>query len=103
MSFSKVVLIINITDYELISDDIRKLNVPGVTVKRVQGYGDYTNEFSQEGLCESLKIEIYTTTEHAEQIANTLSELAIKMTEGGGVIAIEPVTKVMNVKKLERK
>jgi len=101
MWYSKVVMILNISDYELISDDINKLNVPGISVSNVKGFGDYVNEFNSQGLSESLKIEIYTGTEQAETIAIVLSELANTMTEGGGVVAIEPVSKLINVKKLE--
>lgn len=101
MWFSKVVMIINITDYELISDEIHKLNVPGITVSNVKGFGDYVNVYSSQGLCDSLKVEVYTSSEHADEIASSLSKLAINMTEGGGVVAIEPVSKLMNVKKIE--
>ena len=100
MSYSKVVMILNISDYELISDEIDKLNIPGISVSHVKGFGDYVNEFNPLGLSESLKIEIYTSSEQGENIAGLLSELASKMTEGGGVVAIEPVSKLMNVKKL---
>jgi len=100
MWFSKVVMIINITDYELISEEINKLNIPGITVNNVQGFGDYLNEYSPQNLCDSLKVEIYTSAEQANSIATTLSMLAEAMTEGGGVVAIEPVTKLYNVKKI---
>jgi nitrogen regulatory protein P-II 1 len=101
MWFSKVFMIINITDYELISDEINKLNVPGITISHVQGFGDYLNQYSPQGLCNSLKVEIYTSSEQADGIASTLSKLAINMTEGGGVVAIEPVSKLLNVKKID--
>lgn len=101
MEFNKVVLIINITDYGLISDEIKKLNVPGITVNNVQGFGDYMNQYSPQGLCDSLKVEIYTSLEQADGIAIALSKLASDMTEGGGVVAIEPVSKLYNVKKIE--
>ena len=100
MSYSKVVMILNISDYELISDEIDKLNIPGISVCNVKGFGDYVNEFNPMGLSESLKSEIYTSSEQGENIAGVVSELASKMTEGGGVVAIEPVSKLMNVKKL---
>ncbi len=101
MGFNKVVLIINITDYELISDEINKLNVPGITINNVQGFGDYWNEYSPKDLCDSLKVEIYTSSEQADGIAVALSKLASNMTEGGGVVVIEPVSKLYNVKKIE--
>jgi len=100
MVYSKVILIINITDYKLISDVIDKLNVPGITISRVQGFGDYLNEYSPQGLCDSLKVEIYSTSEQADTIAAALSKMAKNMTEGGGLVAIEPVSELLNVKKI---
>lgn len=102
MWFSKVVMIMNITDYELISDKINKLNVPGITISNVQGFGDYINQYSPHGLSNSLKVEIYSSSEQADGIARSLSKLASNMTEGGGVVAIEPVSKLLNVKKIEQ-
>ncbi|WP_198264601.1 P-II family nitrogen regulator [sulfur-oxidizing endosymbiont of Gigantopelta aegis] len=96
-------MLINITDYNLISEEIKKLNVPGVTVSHVQGYGDYANHFLQLGLCDSLKVEIYTSIEQADEIAQVLADLSMSMTEGGGLVAIEPVSKLLNVKKLAEK
>ncbi len=100
MLFSKVVMIMNISDYALIGEEIKNLNVPGMSVSKVQGYGDYVNEFNSFGLCDSLKVEIYTDSIQADIIAAKLSRLANDMTEGGGVIAVEPVAALMNVNKL---
>lgn len=100
MNYSKVVAILNITDYAIISNDINKLNVPGVTVSMVKGFGDYINEFHLHGFSDNMKIEIYTTEVQAEEIATALSSLADELTVGGGVVAIESVTKLFNVKKL---
>jgi len=50
--------------------------------------------------CDNMKIEIYTGAEQAKEIAESLSLLANEMTEGGGVVAIEPVADLFNVKKL---
>ena len=101
MWYSKVVMILNISDYGLLSDEIKKLNIPGISVSKVEGYGDYFNEFNANGFSESMKIEIYTSSEKAEFIATSFSDIANKMTEGGGVVAIEPVSRLFNVKKLK--
>jgi len=101
MWFSKVVMIMSITDYELISTEINKLNVPGISISHVQGFGDYLNEYNPATLCDSLKVEIYTSSEQADAIAEALSRLAANMTEGGGVVAVEPVSRLYNVKKIK--
>lgn len=101
MKYCKVVAIMNITDYNALNVPIQQLDVPGITVSMVKGFGDYVNNFSPFGFSDNMKVEIYTTTEQAETIASELSSLADQLTEGGGVIAIEPVHQLMNVRKLD--
>lgn len=100
MKYSKVTAIINCTDYSQIKDSLAHLNLPGVSVSPVQGYGDYFNEYSENGFSSNLKIEIYTTIEQAQEIANILSDRANEMTDGGGMVSIESVTSLLNVRKL---
>lgn len=101
MKYSKVTGIFNMTDYRLISDDLMALDIPGVSVSRVEGFGDYVNEFAEFGFSENMKIEIYTTTTQAREIARVLAKRGNEMTEGGGVIAIEPLSELLNVKKID--
>lgn len=101
MKFCKVVAIMNITDYNVLHEPIQRLDVTGVTVSMVKGFGDYVNNFSPFGFSDNMKVEIYTTEEQAETIAAELSSLADSLTEGGGVVAIEPVHQLMNVRKLD--
>ncbi len=100
MNYSKVVAIINITDYSLISEQLKSMHIPGVTVSKAHGFGDYVNEYDEFGFSENMKIEIYTSQDQAETIATMLAELANELTDGGGVVAIEPLSKLLNVKKL---
>ncbi len=101
MHYSKVVMLLNISDYQLISEKLKQLNVPGISECMVHGFGDYINEYTNDGFSESMKIEIYTSQNQAEEIAPILAKLANEMTEGGGVVAIEPVTTLLNVKKIK--
>ena len=100
MKYSKVVAIMNVTDYKVLHLPIQQMDVPGVTVSMVKGFGDCVNSFSPYGFSENMKVEIYTTAEQAEVIAAELAELGDQLTEGGGVVAIEPVQQLMNVRKL---
>ncbi len=98
--YNKVIMILNISDFGLIAKEVNSLNIPGITVSKVEGYGNYINEFNDYGLCESLKVEVYTSADQAQDIADVFSELAKRMTEGGGVVAIEPVSSLLNNKRL---
>ena len=83
MKYCKVVAIMNITDYNTLHVPIQQLDVPGVTVSMVKGFGDYVNDFSPFGFSDNMKLEIYTTAEQAETIATELSALADQLTAGG--------------------
>lgn len=101
MNYCKVVAIMNITDYGIISQQLKQMHIPGVTVSKVHGFGDYINEYAEFGFSENLKVEIYTSEDQAEKIAELLSILANEITEGGGIVAIEPLSKLLNVKKVQ--
>lgn len=100
MKNRKVVAIMNVTDYNLLNVPIQQMDVPGVTVTMVKGFGDYVNNFNPYGFSDNMKVEIYTTAEQAEVIGAELAALGDQLTEGGGVVAIEPVQQQMNVRKL---
>ncbi len=102
MQYAKVVMILNLSDYKVIANTLKKLHIPGISVSTVHGYGDYVNDYNENGFSESMKIEIYTTQKQAEEIVIILSELANDMTEGGGVVAIEPVHSLLNVRKIKQ-
>lgn len=73
MQYSKVVMVLNVSDYGLLGGALKKLNIPGVSISKVQGFGDYVNEYNEHGLSDSLKLEIYTGSEQAEEISLVLS------------------------------
>lgn len=100
MKYCKVVAIMNVTDYNVLHVPIQQLGVPGVTVSMVKGFGDYVNNFNPYGFSDNMKVEIYTTAEQAEVIAAELAALGDQLTAGGGVVAIEPVQQLLNVRKL---
>ena len=101
MPFCKVVAILNVTDYKMLHEPIQRLNVPGVTISPGKGFGDYVNNFDPFGFSDNTKVEVYTTAEQAEAVATALASLAKQLTEGGGVVAIEPVQDLRNVQKLD--
>lgn len=101
MSYSKVTAIMDLDDFSPLENALKTLSIPGLSISRVRGFGDYVNYYQKSGLSDSVKVEIYATSEQAEKIALQLSQLGESMTEGGGLVAIEPVSKLMNVKKLK--
>ena len=98
MNYSKVVLILGVDDYSLLGEALEKLSIPGVSVSKLRGYGKYFNEYSSTGLSDSIKVETYCESSQAESIAEALAQLAAELTETGGIVAIEPVSRLYNLR-----
>jgi len=98
MSYRKVVAIMNIVSYESIIDELKKLNVPGISISNIKGCGGHRSHSGECELYENTKLEIYASPERAEEIAAYLAEILNQRTENGGIVAIEPVSKLFNYK-----
>ncbi len=98
MNFRKVTAIIRPDLLEQVEDRLKVLNVPGVSVSKVKGYGEYANFFQSDWLSTHTKIEIFTNTDNAKEIAEAIMEAAHTGTEGDGIVAILPVESVYHIR-----
>jgi len=98
MSFRKVTAIFRPDLLEQVEDRLKALNVPGVSVTKVKGYGEYANFFKSDWLSTHTKIEIFTNTKDAKEIAEAIMETAHTGIEGDGIVAILPVESVYHIR-----
>jgi len=98
MLYSKVVAIMNIVSYESIIDELKTINIPGISITNIKGCGGHHSHSGECELYENTKLEIYAPIDKAQEIATFLSQLLKERTENGGIVAIEPVTQLLNYK-----
>jgi nitrogen regulatory protein P-II 1 len=97
MQFRKVTAIIRSETLEKVEQRLQELGVPGISVTRVKGYGEYANFYTHDWMATNARIEIFTSTKRAEEIARTIMEVANSGAPGDGIVAILPVEKVYNI------
>ena len=102
MRFRKVTAIVRSERLEAIEECLRKLNAPGISVTKVKGYGEYTNFFEADNLSSHLRVEVFTSALHAEEIAVAIMEAAHTGLEGDGVVAVLPVESVYHIRTKEK-
>jgi len=86
MQFRKITAIINPFMLESVEEVLLKLNVPGASVSKIKGYGEYANFFSPDWLVNHVKIEIFIGKHRAEEIAEAIMEVAHSGSKGDGII-----------------
>ncbi len=102
MEFRKVTAIFRPERLEAVEEALKKLNVPGVSVTKVKGFGEYANFYTSDWLCTHVRVEVLTGEAHADEIAVSIMDAAHTGTEGDGIVAVLPVESVYHIRTLEK-
>lgn len=102
MEFRKVTAIFRPDRLEAVEDQLRKLDVRGVSVTKVKGFGEYANFYSSDWLCTHVRIEIFLSASRAQEIATAIMDAAHTGLEGDGIVAVLPVEAVYHIRTLEK-
>ena len=102
MEFRKVTAIIRPERLDNVEQCLRKLVVPGISVTKVKGYGEFTNFFSPDWLCQHIRVEVFIGVEKADEIAVAIMDAAHTGLEGDGIVAVLPVESVYHIRTKEK-
>lgn len=72
--------------------------VRGLSLSKVRGLGDYVDYSAKDLLSDHLRLEIYTTAQNGKKLAKFIASYLQQHDPAGGLVAIEPVTEVFNVR-----
>jgi len=98
MELRKVTAIIRSSSLKQVEERLQDMNVKGLSVSNVKGYGEYANFFTHGWMITHSRIEIFTEKSNAERIALAIMETAHTGKAGDGFIAILPVEKLFRIR-----
>jgi len=93
MELVLVVAIIRGPALERVERALHGMGVRGITVSRVQGYGEHPNFFAPEHKVEQVKVEVLVERVHADTIVQGVLDTIHTGMPGDGLVAILPVEK----------
>jgi len=99
MELRKVTAIIRSSSLKQVEERLQALDVKGLSVSNVKGYGEYANFFTHDWQIRHSRIEIFTEKSNAEGIALAIMETAHTGKAGDGFIAVLPVEKVYRIRR----
>lgn len=98
MELRKITAIIRVSRLETVEKRLQDLGVPGISVTKVKGYGEYANFFSRDWLVEHARIEIFLTQKRADEIARAIMAAAHTGGAGDGLVVVLPVETVYRIR-----
>ena len=102
MQFRKVIAIIRPERLESVERTLKRLNVPGVSVTKVKGFGEYANFYSSEWFSSHVRIEVFIDEQQADKLAQAVMDAAHTGIEGDGIVAVLPVETVYHIRTRQK-
>lgn len=102
MNFRKVIAVIRPEKLKEVEKVLIRLNVSGITVTKVKGFGEHISFFKPDWLFTHARIEVFIHQEHAEKVANTIIDVAHSGREGDGIVAVLPVESAYQIRTKEK-
>lgn len=98
MRFRKVTAIIRGDALEKVEQRLHELGVPGISVTRVNGYGEYANFYSRDWMTTHARVEIFIPARRADEVAQAIMDAACSGMPGDGIVAVLPVEKLYKIR-----
>lgn len=98
MEFQRLTAIIRRSRLAAVEDRLVECGVGGITVTPVQGFGEYTDFFSPDRKVGHIQLQIYASSDRTEEFARAIRDVAHTGRSGDGLIAIEPVGRIMRIR-----
>lgn len=97
----KVTAIVRTDVLERVEKCLEDLRIPGISVTKVKGFGEYASFFSRDWMVEHARIEIFLRRERADEIARAIVEAAHTGLAGDGLVAVLPVEAIYRIRSGE--
>lgn len=94
----KVTAIVRSDVLEKVEKRLEDLCIPGISITKVKGFGEYANFFSRDWMVEHARIEIFLCRERAHEIARVIVDAAQTGLAGDGLVVILPVEAVYRIR-----
>lgn len=98
MKYRKVTAIIRRDRLEKVEHKLQQIGVQGISVSRVKGYGEYADFYARDWMTSYARIEIFTTAEKVDGIAEAIMDAAHVGLSGDGIVAVLPVEKLYRIR-----
>lgn len=102
MEFCKVTAIIRPELLEPVEQALKALHVPGVSVARVKGYGEYMDFYTPDWMGSHVRVEVFIGQHRAQAVAEAIMAAAHTGLEGDGIVAVLPVESVYHIRTREK-
>ena len=102
MKFSKVTAIIQPDILNKVEQKLHSINVPGMSISQVKGYGEYADFYTNDWMITHTRVEVIVEAQQAESVAEAIMSAAHTGCDGDGIISISPIESVYHIRSRKK-
>lgn len=96
--FCKVTAIFSSLDLKKVEDALIAAGFSGMTVSKTHGRGRYKNYYAKDTMADSVRVEIFTEAEQADEIVDLIARTVHTGLASDGIIAVLPVEDLLHIR-----
>jgi len=97
MNIKRITAIVPIEILSSMEKHLRACGVPGVTVERVQGYGEHPNFFHRDLMHDNARLVLYADEVNVDGIVTAMADCAHECGAQSGILAVEDIDRLVNL------
>lgn len=101
MKYRKVTAIFPSLELDKVEQALIGIGVPGMTVSKTHGFGEYRNYYARDSMTDCVRVEIFTDADKAGEIVTTIARTVHQGASRDGIIAVLPVEDLLHIREFK--
>ncbi|MBL4618171.1 MAG: P-II family nitrogen regulator [Robiginitomaculum sp.] len=102
MKYNEITAVIDVLAMKRVRKKLREINVPGITVFQVQGYGAQKNFFRRDMMQQHSCLRIIAPKDETDHIVQTIIDTAHADLKGDGIVSVSQLDAYYSIRDKKR-
>ena len=97
MNINRITITAPAAHLESFEQCLRSINVPGITIDNVRGFGEHKNFFRDDLLQSNVRIEMYVGENRVDDVCESIKSFIASSHFTGGILVIETIDRIIDL------
>lgn len=98
MDYRKVTAFVPHLDLERVEKALLEVGIPGMTVSKSHGFGEYRNYYANDLMHDCVRVEVFIEGEKADDVVDKIARTVHSGVHGDGMIAVMPASRLLQIR-----
>lgn len=97
MAYNEITAIVDMLALKRVRQSLHKINVPGISVFKISGYGKHKNFFKSGLMQQHNCVRVIASEDETDHVVQTIMDAAHTGMEGDGIVTVKPISRFYSI------